>query len=82
MPAPLVYGKLHALPVSVSYTVQLPIGTLKVPNIYSPYHFNIYNLLEEDNLSTKDKTGEFMSYRECPLFGGYTVYAHLIDGET
>ena len=27
---------------------------LKVPNIYSPY--NIYDLLEGDNLSTKDKT--------------------------
>ena len=31
------------------------------------------NLLEEDNLSTKDKRLEFILFPKCPLFGGLTV---------
>ena len=31
------------------------------------------NLRKEDNLSTKDKTLEFILFPKCPLFGGLTV---------
>ena len=33
----------------------------------------IENLREEDNLSIKDKTAEFILFPKCPLFGGSTV---------
>ena len=33
----------------------------------------IENLREEDNLSIKDKTAEFILSPKCPLFGGSTI---------
>ena len=45
------------------------------PKNYFPYIFNTLhdNLREEDNLSTKDKTSEFILSPTCPLFRGSTV---------
>ena len=45
-------------------------GPKKLPSLYFQY---IDNLREEDNLSTKDKTSEFILSPTCPLFGGFTV---------
>ena len=40
--------------------------------IFTQFQY-IYNLWEEGNLSTKDKTSEFILSQTCPLFGGSTV---------
>ena len=42
-------------------------------NYHSLYFLFIKNLREEDNLSIRDKTAEFILSPKCPLFGGSTV---------
>ena len=38
----------------------------------------IENLREEDNLSIKDKTAEFILFLQCPLFRGSTVIYNIV----
>ena len=57
-------------------------GTLYVKPLYRghclesqilPFPIVSENLREEDNLSIRDKTAEFILFPKCPLFGGSTV---------
>ena len=53
--------------------------TTQAPKNYPPYSFNILTTSEKrmTDLSTKDKTIEFILSPTCPLFGGSTVYISL-----
>ena len=47
---------------------------VKPPKIVFPIALIDFEPPKEDNLSTKDKTAEFILSPMCPLFGGSTVY--------
>ena len=44
--------------------------TAFVPKFTSRYKLYIEKPLKEDNLSTRDKTAEFILVPKCPVFGG------------
>ena len=54
--------------------------TAFVPKFTSLYKLYIKKPLKEDNLSTRDKTAEFILVPKCPLFGGSTVYTFANRG--
>ena len=62
---PFEIGTVYNGPLYKGHCLRFQIFTLPI---------DIYNLREEDNLSTKDETTEFILFPMCPLFRGSTVY--------
>ena len=66
-------GTLDSKPSEIGTQYNIPLNRGHRPRFQkfaTLYYQYILNLLEKDNLSTKDKTAEFIL---SPLFGGSTV---------
>ena len=66
-------GTLDSRPTEIRTQYNIPLNRGHRPRFQkfaTLYYQYILNLLEKDNLSTKDKTAEFIL---SPLFGGSTV---------
>ena len=61
-------------PSEIGTQYNRPLYKGHVPKIVLPIALLHFEPPKEDNLSTKDKTAEFILSPTCPLFGGSTVY--------